>query len=62
MQTLRIWREGARAQIRGGAFAMTPYPTPHPTELGRDNAAWKRAAWAAGWWWSAKHRPYRQAA
>lgn len=62
MSTRRIWREGAVAHIRGDAFSMTPYPPPHPTDLARDANARKRNAWAAGWWWAAKHRPFPMAA
>jgi hypothetical protein len=57
MSTRRIWRDGALAHIRGDSFAMTPYPPSHPTDLARDTTARQRSAWAAGWWWAAKHRP-----
>lgn len=60
MKKLKIWREGALAHMRGDAFSMTPYPTPRPTDLSWDNEPWKRAVWASGWWWAAKHRPFQR--
>lgn len=56
MRKLKIWHEGARAQLRGESFSMTPYPPALPTSLASSLESWKSISWARGYWWAVKNR------